>query len=132
MHSGGPYRPQRIYAATAFRITPPEALVPARHFEGTSLASNRFAFYGECFTLTTPIDREANPDTSHWGHDLNRLGLLILYERDQTPQSTVSMLNLIRDWIDANGAELRRSSPYAWENLLNIAIRMENWWQCGD
>lgn len=116
-------------AASAFRVSAPAALVPVEHFAGTALSEHRFSFYGETHRLDASIDWEANPGTWHWGHDLNRFGFLLLYDLDPSQGTAETLLRLIEDWLDKNGCQPRPLSAHAWQNLLNVAIRIENWWR---
>ncbi|MCY0096403.1 heparinase II/III domain-containing protein [Hoeflea ulvae] len=111
-----------------FCIDLPPELVPAEHFAGSDLTRHRFSFYGESFDLPAGIDWETNPGTSQWGHDLNRFGFLVLHSPDDEQQAR-AMERLIIDWIRKNGPVRNPQSPYAWQNLLNIGIRIENWWR---
>lgn len=111
-----------------FCIDPPQALVPAEHFVGSDLIRRKFSFYGETCQLPGDIDWETNPGTPHWGHDLNRFGFLVLYEAGKEQQAR-AMEQLIVDWIVKNGHVKKSRSAYAWQNLLNIGIRIENWWR---
>ncbi len=106
--------------------TPPEPLVGAEHFVGTAPEEHIFSFYGETFRLPSSIDWEHNPGTAHWGHDLNRFGFLILLDRARSG-SVDKLAALIQDWIAKHGETSATPSRYAWGNLLNITIRLENW-----
>ena len=112
---------------TLFSVEAPSELVPAEHFVGTDVLRNRFSFYGESIELGDGIDWDRNPGSSHWGHDLNRFGFLVL--DDQNPSQARAMEGLILDWIAKNDQPRYRYTPYAWQNLLNIAIRIENWFR---
>lgn len=113
--------------ADAAQVVSPPPLVPLEHFDGTCLTSHIFAFYGERHALGATIDWEVNPGTFHWGHDLNRFGFLVRYDARPSLDDANEALRLLTDWIGKNGIMYRSRSPYAWGNLLNIAIRAENW-----
>ncbi len=111
-----------------FEISAPVELVSAEHFLGTDLIRNRFSFYGETIELPANFDWDHNPGSPHWGHDLNRFGFLILHSSENDLQAR-EMERLILDWIEKNGRDRYKYSVYAWQNLLNVGIRIENWWR---
>ena len=116
------------YEAVGSGLDLPNELVPAEHFAGSELCSHRFSFYGETFDLPADIDWEHNPGNPHWGHDLNRFGFLVLHTPEDEEQALV-MERLIIDWIEKSGHVRNSRSPYSWQNLLNVGIRIENWWR---
>ncbi len=105
----------------------PRPIVPSTDFAGTQLNRLIFSFYGEAWTIEAPIDWEHNPGTAHWGHDLNRFGFLNFEEVLSSEKEIRAGLALMLDWISKHNRKRFKFSPYAWRNMINIAIRTENW-----
>lgn len=116
-------------AAGEHIVSPPAELVPADTFTGTDISENVFSFYGESYRLQSDFDWEDNPGNPHWGHDLNRFGFLVLYNRNMPLKDKQAMLNLVFAWIEKSKTIDQKQSPYMYGNYLNISIRIENWWR---
>ncbi|WP_439575944.1 heparinase II/III domain-containing protein [Phreatobacter sp.] len=98
-------------------------------FAGTCFETMAFSFYGERHECGPDIDWRANPGSWHWGHDLNRFGFLVLYGDASSRQTAERLFGLIKDWLTKNMDQATIGSGYPWGNLLNVAIRTENWWR---
>ncbi|MGW9331756.1 heparinase II/III domain-containing protein [Bosea sp. NPDC055594] len=120
-------RLSRYLADLAFQSAAvvPEEMVGQESFEGTDLRKSFFAFYGEGHALPAGTSWDDNPGSWHWGHDLNRFGFLCLAS---APEQQRASIDLILDWIECYPAS-REQTPYTYGNLLNVCLRLENWWR---